>query len=109
VSPSKTWAGFIVGVVCGALAGLAVAPAGVANIPWTAALSLATAVVSQGGDLFESSIKRRFGVKDSGAIIPGHGGVMDRLDGFIAASAFAALVAFARAGFSSPSVMLFAW
>lgn len=108
VSPSKTWSGFITGVSCGAVAGLAVAPVG-STIPYVAALSLVAAMVSQGGDLFESSIKRRFGVKDSGHIIPGHGGVMDRLDGFIAAAVFAAIIAFARAGFASPAAALFTW
>lgn len=108
VSPSKTWAGFITGVSCGAVAGLAVAPIG-STIPYVASLSLAAAMISQAGDLFESSVKRRFGVKDSGALIPGHGGVMDRLDGFLAAAAFAALVAFARAGFASPAAALFSW
>lgn len=108
VSPSKTWSGFITGVSCGAVAGLAVAPVG-STIPYVAALSLVAAMVSQGGDLLESSIKRRFGVKDSGHFIPGHGGVMDRLDGFLAAAVFAALVAFARAGFASPAAALFSW
>jgi phosphatidate cytidylyltransferase len=108
VSPSKTWSGFVTGVSCGAVAGLAVAPIG-STIPYVAALSLVAAMVSQGGDLFESSVKRRFGVKDSSNLIPGHGGVMDRLDGFLAAAAFAALVAFARAGFASPAAALFSW
>lgn len=108
VSPSKTWSGFVTGVSCGAVAGLAVAPVG-STIPYVAGLSLVAAMVSQGGDLFESSVKRRFGVKDSSHLIPGHGGVMDRLDGFLAAAAFAALVAFARAGFASPAAALFSW
>lgn len=108
VSPSKTWAGFLTGCGCGALAGLAVAPQGSSVMP-VALLSLLAAMASQGGDLFESSIKRRFGVKDSGTLIPGHGGVMDRLDGFIAAAVLAAIVGFARAGFASPAAALFFW
>ena len=56
-------------------------------------LGLATAIVSELGDLFESALKRRFGVKDSSGLIPGHGGLMDRLDAFISASFFAAVVA----------------
>ncbi len=92
VSPGKTWSGFLVGVFCGAIIGAMIAPAR-SGWPWILVFSLATAAASQGGDLFESALKRRFGAKDSGALIPGHGGVMDRLDGFIAASVFAALVA----------------
>ena len=95
VSPGKTWSGAVVGVFAGAGLGLLVAP-------WTNgplalfSLGLATAVVSALGDLFESALKRRFGVKDSSGLIPGHGGLMDRLDAFIAASVFAAVVASAN-------------
>jgi phosphatidate cytidylyltransferase len=67
------------------------------------------AVASQGGDLFESSLKRRFGVKDSGAIIPGHGGVMDRLDGFWAAALAACLIGLARGGLESAARGLLIW
>ena len=92
VSPAKTWSGAIVGALVGAALGLAL-------WRWTnnpAALfwfGLATAIVSELGDLFESALKRRFGVKDTSGLIPGHGGLMDRLDAFIAASLFAAAVA----------------
>jgi phosphatidate cytidylyltransferase len=92
VSPGKTWSGAVVGALVGAALGLALGP-------WTNRidrlflLGLATAVVSELGDLFESALKRRFGVKDSSNLIPGHGGLMDRLDAFLAASVFAALVA----------------
>ncbi len=92
VSPGKTWAGAIAGAFAGAVLGLMLAV-------WTNRLvalfwlGLATAIVSELGDLFESALKRRFGVKDSSGLIPGHGGLMDRLDAFTAASFFAAIVA----------------
>jgi len=106
LSPSKTWSGFAIGVLGGALAGLAVAPAPVNN--WSVlVLGLATGATAQAGDLFESALKRYFGVKDTSSLIPGHGGVMDRLDGFIAASLFAVLVGGLRAGFATPAQGLF--
>jgi phosphatidate cytidylyltransferase len=103
VSAGKTWSGSIVGVFSGALLGLAVAKLGAsaegsASVPLFL-IGLACAVLAQFGDLFESAVKRRFGVKDSSSLIPGHGGVMDRLDGFIFASAFAALLGSLRGQF----------
>jgi len=89
ISPKKTWSGFIGGVAGGTLA--AVALVWIANRAFGAdwisglpllALTVVAAVASQGGDLFESALKRRFGAKDSSSLIPGHGGVMDRLDSF---------------------------
>jgi len=104
VSAGKTWAGTITGVVSGAALGLAAARLGVgeslALLP-TFLICLVTGAVSQAGDLFESAIKRRYGVKDSSNLIPGHGGVMDRLDGFTFAVIFAAGLGLVRAG---PSV-----
>jgi phosphatidate cytidylyltransferase len=108
VSPGKTWAGFIVGVVCGALAGLLAATAASSSV-LLFVFGLVTAAVSQGGDLFESFLKRQFGVKDSSHLIPGHGGLMDRLDGFIAAAVFAALVGAARHGIVDIAAGIFAW
>jgi len=89
VSPKKTWSGFGGGLLAGTLAGIAV-PAAAQRWGWTpplglwaiAILSALASVLSQLGDLGESALKRRFGVKDSSRLIPGHGGVMDRLDGF---------------------------
>jgi phosphatidate cytidylyltransferase len=66
-------------------------------------------VVSQLGDLFESAVKRRFGVKDSSQIIPGHGGLLDRLDGFVAAVAIAALFGFLRGGADGVGRGLMVW
>jgi len=92
VSPGKTWAGGIAGALAGAVLGLMLAAwtNRLAALFW---LGLATAIVSGLGDLFESALKRRFGAKDSSSLIPGHGGLMDRLDAFTAASFFAAIVA----------------
>ncbi len=111
VSPSKTWSGFLVGITSGALLGLAVLsfyavelyPAPIIG------LGLLGGAIAQGGDLFESALKRRFGFKDSSHLIPGHGGAMDRLDGFIAAAAFAAVFGAARAGVAAAAHGLFVW
>jgi phosphatidate cytidylyltransferase len=94
ISPGKTWSGFAIGVFCGAVLGAVTAhlwPYVNAPIWPVFGLGLAAAAMAQGGDLFESWVKRRFDVKDSSQLIPGHGGFMDRLDGFIAAAIFAAL------------------
>ena len=94
VSPNKTWAGLIGAVVASAVVGglfwLAIPDASVLRLMATGAV---LAFVAQAGDLAESALKRRFGAKDSGAIIPGHGGVMDRVDGLIAAASAVALAA----------------
>jgi phosphatidate cytidylyltransferase len=93
LSPNKTWAGFFGGLAAAALVGWAcarLAGISVALVPASIALSLAAQV----GDLAESAVKRRFGVKDSGHLIPGHGGLLDRLDGMLGASALAWLAAF---------------
>lgn len=94
-SPNKTWNGAIGAVICAALAAAAMARAGESSIAGWIAIGLALSVVAQAGDLLESRCKRLFGVKDSSGIIPGHGGVLDRLDALMAASvALAILVQF---------------
>jgi phosphatidate cytidylyltransferase len=110
VSPKKTWSGAIGGLIGGAALGLGVLMiAGVQiGIPHVL-LSLAFSVATQGGDLFESALKRRYGVKDAGTIIPGHGGVIDRLDGFIFAAALAALVGVLRGGLAGVPRGLILW
>ena len=91
ISPGKTWSGAAGGLVAAMLAGLvasqAIAPGAAIRAALLAAL---IGAASQGGDLLESAIKRGFGVKDSGRLIPGHGGLMDRLDGLLAAAPVAA-------------------
>ena len=114
LSPSKTWAGFLVGVSCGGLLGLlclVLKPgAEAASLGPLFVLGLLAGVIAQAGDFFESWIKRRFGVKDSSRLIPGHGGFMDRLDGFIAAAAFAALVGWIKsAGPGFVAIGLLRW
>lgn len=87
ISPGKTWSGALGGAIGGVLGGLALgALAGSGTLFALAGVALLLSVVSQIGDLFESAVKRRRGVKDSGRLIPGHGGVMDRVDGLVAAS-----------------------
>lgn len=109
VSPKKTWAG----AVGGFAASLVVACAFAAfDLGRTAPLLLVAAILSvasQLGDLFESAVKRRFGVKDSSHIIPGHGGLMDRLDGFVAAVVLAAVFGFLRGGADGVGRGLMVW
>ena len=94
ISPNKTWSGAIGGTAAAVAAGLGVAalvgPVGNPILP--AAITLIS-ILSQIGDLFESWIKRRFGVKDSGTLIPGHGGIMDRVDGLVVAATALYLIA----------------
>jgi len=96
ISPNKTWAGLIGGAAAAAVVGVAAAPffAGFAgHLGRIAVIAACLAVVAQAGDLLESHLKRRAGLKDSSNLIPGHGGVLDRLDGVLAAvPAFVALV-----------------
>ena len=99
ISPKKTWSGFIGGVVAATACGLLVAWIGQrydTALPLTftgiAALSIVSSIASQVGDLAESALKRHCQVKDSSHLIPGHGGVMDRLDGFWAVCLIVALV-----------------
>ncbi|MGE0257311.1 MAG: phosphatidate cytidylyltransferase [Alphaproteobacteria bacterium] len=98
-SPRKTWAGLLGGVLCAALAGGAAGWlfGGTAVLPLVI-LSAALAIVGQFGDLAESAAKRRFGVKDSSDLIPGHGGLLDRLDGLLAVIPAVALLAALRGG-----------
>jgi phosphatidate cytidylyltransferase len=94
VSPKKTWSGALSGLAAAvAVAGLVVFFAGIGDASIAMLLAVPLSIASQAGDLFESSMKRRFGVKDSGRTIPGHGGVLDRVDGLLGAAALAWLIA----------------
>jgi phosphatidate cytidylyltransferase len=109
VSPKKTWAGAIGGFIAslGVATGFAALDLG-RMIPLLL-LAAALSIVSQLGDLFESAVKRRFGVKDSSHIIPGHGGLLDRLDGFVFAVVAAALIGFLRHGADGVGRGLMVW
>jgi len=98
VSPKKTWAGAIGGLVLSLVVAAAFALLGFGKLIPLLLLGTVLSIVSQLGDLFESAVKRRFGVKDSSQIIPGHGGLLDRLDGFVAAIVVAALIGLMRGG-----------
>lgn len=88
-SPNKTWSGFIGGLAAGTVAGALMGVYLDMGIGlWGGLLGLAAAIATMAGDLWESALKRRYGVKDAGNLIPGHGGLLDRVDGLM----FAAVV-----------------
>ena len=82
--------------------------AGLGNLPVLALVAFVLSIVSQAGDLFESWIKRRHGVKDSGALSPGHGGVFDRVDGLVAAAFVLYALGALLSGAGNPAQSLFA-
>ncbi len=99
VSPKKTWSGAVGGLVLATVFGAGVAfVANAQDLMLWALLAAGLSVVSQAGDLLESAIKRRFDVKDSSKLIPGHGGIMDRIDGLVAAAIFAVLIGLVAGG-----------
>jgi phosphatidate cytidylyltransferase len=111
ISPSKTWSGAIGGLAIGTLAGLVLWLIVVPASPWWIGLLLAAAlsIVGQVGDLVESAIKRRFRVKDSGDIIPGHGGLMDRLDSTTFGAVFLFAIGALHAGPNSVAQGFLGW
>jgi len=117
VSPKKTWAGAIGGFLASLIvaAGFVVIDSNKADPALTLKmgplllLAAVLSIASQLGDLFESAVKRRFGVKDSSRIIPGHGGLMDRLDGFVAAVVLAAFLGFLQGGVDGVGRGLMVW
>jgi phosphatidate cytidylyltransferase len=102
ISPNKTWSGFIGGLVAAAGAGAAMA--GLSEGPvsptlvWASLIGLLGGLATMAGDLLESMMKRRFGVKDSGDLIPGHGGLLDRVDGLMIAVLVVAAARFVAGG-----------
>lgn len=110
ISPGKTWSGAVGGAASGTAAGLAAGSLFGFAGGWVilGILALVLSVLSQLGDLFESFLKRKFAVKDSSRLIPGHGGVMDRVDGLIAAALFFWLLGVALGGLDDPARSLFA-
>lgn len=110
ISPNKTWIGAIAGVMAGvAAAGITVKLAGIDDIRVPCVLAIVLSIVSQAGDLLESAIKRQFNAKDSSWLIPGHGGLMDRLDGFVTAVFAAMIIGIAHGGVAAPGRGLLIW
>jgi phosphatidate cytidylyltransferase len=110
VSPNKTWTGAIAGLAAGMVGGIVVARlALVDNLVAVGLVACALSIVSQVGDLLESAIKRRFNVKDTSWLIPGHGGLMDRLDGFLTASVLAVIIGLMHGGVAAPGRGLLVW
>jgi len=110
VSPKKTWSGAVAGTLGSTVIAVAIA----SFFGWFHAgtfivVALLLSAVAQLGDLMESWIKRKFGAKDASQLIPGHGGVMDRLDGFWAAALLGCLIGLARGGFDAPARGLLIW
>lgn len=115
ISPKKTWSGAVAGTVGGLLVAIGLAHLFAATkigffnpVAW-GALGFLLSVFAQCGDLLESWVKRRFGAKDASQLIPGHGGVMDRLDGLWAAAIAGCLLGIARGGFHNVGFGLLVW
>jgi phosphatidate cytidylyltransferase len=110
ISPKKTWSGAIVGTLGAMIVAVLVASLfGAFNRTAIAIIALLLSVVAQLGDLFESWVKRQFGAKDASHLIPGHGGVMDRLDGFWAAALVGCVIGLLHGGFDGAARGLLVW
>jgi phosphatidate cytidylyltransferase len=109
ISPNKTWAGAIGGFAASIVVAAGFAAFRLGETIPLLVLASVLSIASQLGDLFESAVKRRFGVKDSSRIIPGHGGVLDRLDGFVAAVVLATIFGLLRGGVDGVGRGLMVW
>lgn len=110
VSPNKTWSGAFGGLAGGVAGGTLVAYAdGLSRLAVVGVIALVLSALAQAGDLLESAIKRHFGAKDTSQLIPGHGGLMDRLDGFLVAAAAALLIGIVRQGTAAAAHGLLLW
>lgn len=110
VSPNKTWSGAIGGILAGVIGGVVTARQfGLGNLPAIGALSLGLSAISQAGDLVESAVKRHFSAKDTSNLVPGHGGVMDRLDSFLAAAVAATVIGLVHSKFDAAARGLMVW
>lgn len=115
VSPNKTWSGALGGTVAGVAGGVVVASQfgaaelGRGGLGAVAVIAFILSAASQVGDLVESAIKRQFNAKDASQLIPGHGGLMDRLDGFVAAATAGTLIGIVHGGLDAPARGLMVW
>jgi phosphatidate cytidylyltransferase len=109
VSPKKTWSGALGGLAGGVVGGTLVAYASGVGGLGAVIVALGLSALSQAGDLFESAVKRRFGAKDTGRLIPGHGGLMDRLDSFVVAALAAVVIGILHEGTHAPARGLLVW
>lgn len=110
ISPKKTWAGLGGAVVGSAIAALGIGlTLGLPSMTWLVGVAATLALVEQGGDLFKSAMKRHYGVKDSGNLIPGHGGIIDRVDGLVAVATAGAIIGAWRADWGHAGAGLLLW
>ena len=110
ISPKKTWSGAIAGTLGAMIVAVLVANYfGAFNTTAIALIALLLSIMAQLGDLLESWVKRRFGAKDASHLIPGHGGVMDRLDGFWAAALVGCVIGLLHGGFDGAARGLLVW